>query len=60
MTQQEIRELRMEVLRLAVENGTPADVNDPIQLANKYSNFVCQDEGCKLEPLKPPPSSRKR
>ena len=60
MTQQEIRELRMEVLRLAVENGTPADVNDPIQLANKYWNFVCQDEGVKLEPLKPPPSSRKR
>ena len=59
MTQQEIRELRMEVLRLAVENGTPADVVDPIQLATKYWNFVCQDEGFKLEPLKPPPS-RKR
>ena len=43
MTAQEIRELRMEVLRLAVENGTPADVNDPIQLANSYWNFVCQD-----------------
>ena len=59
MTHQEIRELRMEVLRLAVENGTPADVVDPIQLATKYWNFVCQDEGFKLEPLKPPPS-RKR
>ena len=59
MTQQEIRELRMEVLRLAVENGTPADVVDPIQLANKYWKFVCQDEGFKLEPPKPPPS-RKR
>ena len=59
MTQQEIRELRMEVLRLAVENGTPADVVDPIRLANKYWNFVCQDEGFKLEPPKPPPS-RKR
>tara|TARA_A100001391_G_scaffold36979_1_gene20291 strand:- start:4723 stop:4902 length:180 start_codon:yes stop_codon:yes gene_type:complete len=59
MTQQEIRELRMEVLRLAVENGTPADVNDPIQLANKYWNFVCQEERFKLEPPKPPPS-RKR
>jgi hypothetical protein len=59
MTQQEIRELRMEVLRLAVENGTPADVVDPIQLATKYWNFVCQDEGFKLEPPKPPPS-RKR
>ena len=60
MTQQEIRELRMEVLRLAVENGTPADVNDPIQLANKYWNFVCQEERIKLEPPKPPPSPRKR
>ena len=59
MTQQEVRELRMEVLRLAVENGTPADVVDPIQLATKYWNFVCQDEGFKLEPPKPPPS-RKR
>ena len=59
MTQQEIRELRMEVLRLAVENGTPADVVDPIQLANKYWNFVCQDEVFKLEPPKPP-LSRKR
>ena len=59
MTQQEIRELRMEVLRLAVENGTPADVVDPIQLATKYWNWVCQDEGFKLEPPKPPPS-RKR
>ena len=59
MTAQEIRELRMEVLRLAVENGTPADVVDPIQLATKYWNFVCQDEGFKLEPPKPPPS-RKR
>jgi hypothetical protein len=59
MTQQEIRELRMEVLRLAVENGTPADVNDPIQLANSYWNFVCQEERSKLEPPKPPPS-RKR
>tara|TARA_R100001129_G_scaffold168296_1_gene136419 strand:- start:241 stop:423 length:183 start_codon:yes stop_codon:yes gene_type:complete len=60
MTAQEIRELRMEVLRLAVENGTPADVNDPIQLANKYWNFVCQDERFRLEPQKPPPSQRKR
>ena len=60
MTQQEIRELRMEVLRLAVENGTPADVNDPIQLANKYWNFVCQEERFKLEPPIPPPSPRKR
>ena len=60
MTQQEIRELRMEVLRLAVENGTPADVVDPIQLATKYWNFVCQDVGFKLEPPKPPPSPRKR
>ncbi len=60
MTAQEIRELRMEVLRLAVENGTPADVNDPIELANKYYNFVCQDEGFRLEPPKPPPSRRKR
>ena len=59
MTAQEIRELRMEVLRLAVENGTPADVNDPIQLANKYWNFVCQEERFKLEPPKSPPS-RKR
>ena len=59
MTAQEIRELRMEVLRLAVENGTPADVNDPIQLANSYWNFVCQDERFRLEPPKPPPS-RKR
>tara|TARA_Y100000356_G_C11185032_1_gene248946 strand:- start:213 stop:392 length:180 start_codon:yes stop_codon:yes gene_type:complete len=59
MNQQEIRELRMEVLRLAVENGTPADVNDPIQLANSYWNFVCQEERFKLEPPKPPPS-RKR
>jgi len=60
MTAQEIRELRMEVLRLAVENGTPADVNDPIQLANSYWNFVCQDERFRLEPPKPPPSRRKR
>ena len=60
MTQQEIRELRMEVLRLAVENGTPADVVNPIQLATKYWNWVCQDEGFKLEPPKPPPSPRKR
>ncbi len=59
MTAQEIRELRMEVLRLAVENGTPADVVDPIQLANKYWNFVCQEERFRLEPPKPPPS-RKR
>ena len=59
MTAQEIRELRMEVLRLAVENGTPADVVDPIQLATAYWNFVCQDEGFKLEPPKSPPS-RKR
>ncbi len=59
MTQQEIRELRMEVLRLAVENGTPADVVDPIQLATKYWNFVCEEERFKLEPPKPPPS-RKR
>ena len=59
MTAQEIRELRMEVLRLAVENGTPADVVDPIQLATSYWNFVCQDEGFKLEPPKSPPS-RKR
>ena len=59
MTQQEIRELRMEVLRLAVENGKPADVVDPIQLATKYWNFVCQDEVFKLEPPKPP-LSRKR
>ena len=60
MTAQEIRELRMEVLRLAVENGTPADVVDPIRLANSYWNFVCQDEGFKLEPPKSPPSRRKR
>ena len=60
MTAQEIRELRMEVLRLAVENGTPADVNDPIQLANKYWNFVCTEERFRPEPPKPPPSSRKR
>ena len=60
MTPQEVRELRMEVLRLAVENGTPADVVDPIQLATKYWNWVCQDEGFKLEPPKPPPSRRKR
>ena len=59
MTAQEIRELRMEVLRLAVENGTPADVVDPIQLATKYWNFVCEEERFKLEPPKPPPS-RKR
>jgi hypothetical protein len=59
MTQQEIRELRMEVLRLAVENGNAVDIADPIQLATKYWNFVCQDEGFKLEPPKPPPS-RKR
>jgi hypothetical protein len=59
MTQQEIRELRMEVLRLAVENGTPADVVDPIRLANTYYLWVISD----LEPAqtgqKPPPS-RKR
>ena len=60
MTQQEIRELRMEVLRLAVENGTPADVSDPIKLANKYWDFVCKDERFRLEPPKPPPSPRKR
>ena len=59
MTQQEIRELRMEVLRLAVENGNAVDIGDPIQLANKYWNFVCQEERFKLEPQKPPPS-RKR
>jgi hypothetical protein len=59
MTPQEIRELRMEVLRLAVENGTPADVVDPIQLANAYWNWVCQEERFKLEPQKSPPS-RKR
>ena len=60
MTSQEIRELRMEVLRLAVENGNAVDIADPIQLANKYWNFVCQEERFKLEPQKPPPSSRKR
>ena len=59
MTAQEIRELRMEVVRVAVENGTPADVNDPIQLANSYWNFVCQEDKFKLEPPKSPPS-RKR
>ena len=59
MTQQEIRELRMEVLRLAVENGTPADVNDPIQLAMSYWDFVCQEERFKLEPQKPPPSHKR-
>lgn len=59
MTAQEIRELRMEVLRLAVENGTPADVVDPIQLATKYWDWVCQEERFKLEPPKSPPS-RKR
>jgi len=58
MTQQEIRELRMEVLRLAVENGTPADVNDPIQLAKSYWNFVCPEERFKSEPRKPPPSRK--
>ena len=59
MTAQETRELRMEVLRLAVENGNAVDIADPIQLATKYWNFVCQEERFKLEPQKPPPS-RKR
>jgi len=59
MTLEEKRELRMECLRLAVENGTPVDIKDPIPLANTYYLWVISD----LEPAqtgqKPPPM-RKR
>jgi hypothetical protein len=32
--------LRLECLRLAVENGTVADISNPIELADKYYQWV--------------------
>jgi hypothetical protein len=32
--------LRLECLRLAVENGTVADISNPIDLADKYYQWV--------------------
>lgn len=32
--------LRLECLRLAVENGTVADISNPIELADKYYEWV--------------------
>lgn len=58
MTLEDKRELRMECLRLAVENGTPVDVSDPIPLANTYYVWVTSEEP-ELTGQKSPPS-RKR
>ena len=55
MTNQEIRELRMECLRLAVENGTPVEIGDPIQLAKTYYFFVTENELVSPPGQKPPP-----
>lgn len=38
MTEEE--SLRLECLRLAVENGTVADISNPIELADKYYEWV--------------------
>ncbi len=38
MTEEE--SLRLECLRLAVENGTVADISNPIELADKYYQWV--------------------
>jgi hypothetical protein len=38
MTEEET--LRLECLRLAVENGTVADISNPIELADKYYQWV--------------------
>jgi hypothetical protein len=38
MTEEET--LRFECLRLAVENGTVADISNPIELADKYYQWV--------------------
>ena len=38
MTEEE--SLRLECLRLAVENGTVADISNPIDLADKYYEWV--------------------
>jgi hypothetical protein len=58
MTLEDKRELRMECLRLAVENGTPVDVSDPIPLANTYYLWVISEEP-ELPGQKSPPG-RKR
>ena len=38
MTEEE--SLRLECLRLAVENGTVVDISNPIELADKYYEWV--------------------
>ena len=38
MTEEE--SLRLECLRIAVENGTVADISTPIDLADKYYEWV--------------------
>lgn len=38
MTEEE--SLRLECLRIAVENGTVADISNPIELADKYYEWV--------------------
>ena len=39
MTEEQIQ-LRLECLRIAVENGTVADISNPIELADKYYQWV--------------------
>ena len=38
MTEEE--SLRLECLRIAVENGTVADISNPVELADKYYEWV--------------------
>jgi hypothetical protein len=38
MTEEE--SLRLECLRIAVENGTVADISNPVELADKYYRWV--------------------
>ena len=40
MTEEE--SLRLECLRIAVENGTVADISNPVDLADKYYQWVKQ------------------
>ena len=39
MTEEQIQ-LRLECLRIAVENGTVADISNPIELADRYYQWV--------------------
>lgn len=50
------KELRLECLRLAVQFGSARSVNDPVDLAEKYVDFVKPVDKPKSAPRRKPVS----